>query len=167
MFILSNLYVLYYMYYLVYMYILFRVVYCSVDRLSYVFSCFFFHFLALHNLLGGTINDGIIDHNVKTCIVCVPELGNTSDAESSEDFHPSKKVWHDINISVCCRRLYYNAYNSKVSLLTPLFKTLLLLRQPNFGPKHLISLCFYYYYIPYLYSTFFIHWNTFKSALQF
>ena len=25
----------------------------------------------------------------------------------------------------------------------------------------------YYYYIPYLYSTFFIHWNTFKSALHF
>jgi len=24
-----------------------------------------------------------------------------------------------------------------------------------------------YYYIPYLYSTFFIHWNTFKSALLF
>ena len=93
---------------------------------SLMFCLFFSHLLALHNLLGGTINDGIIDHNVKTCIVCVPELGNTSDAESSEDFHPSKKVWHDINISVCCRRLYYNAYNSKVSLLTPLLKTLLL-----------------------------------------
>lgn len=48
--------------------------------------------LALHNLLGNNINDGIVDHNPKSCIVCVPELGNVSDAESGEDFQPHKKV---------------------------------------------------------------------------
>ncbi|XP_045207764.1 TBC1 domain family member 23-like [Mercenaria mercenaria] len=46
-------------------------------------------YAALHHLLNGQLNDGIVDHNPKSCIVCVPELGNISDAESGDDFKPS------------------------------------------------------------------------------
>ncbi|KAL4229019.1 hypothetical protein ACF0H5_012057 [Mactra antiquata] len=43
-------------------------------------------YAALHHMLEGQINDGIADHNPKSCIVCVPELGNASDSECAEDF---------------------------------------------------------------------------------
>ncbi|XP_052258806.1 TBC1 domain family member 23-like isoform X2 [Dreissena polymorpha] len=43
-------------------------------------------YAALHNLLGSHINEGMVDHNPKQCIVCVPEIGNLSDAENGEVF---------------------------------------------------------------------------------
>jgi hypothetical protein len=53
---------------------------------------------ALHHLLNGQLNDGIVDHNPKSCIVCVPELGNISDAESGDDFKPASAKVRSLNM---------------------------------------------------------------------
>ena len=48
---------------------------------------------ALHNLLQSNLDEGLVDHNPKSCIVCRPELGNHSDTETAEQFNnPVNKV---------------------------------------------------------------------------
>ena len=48
---------------------------------------------ALHNLLQNNLDEGLVDHNQKSCIVCQPDLGEHSDSETAEQFNkPVNKV---------------------------------------------------------------------------
>ncbi|XP_052805288.1 TBC1 domain family member 23-like isoform X2 [Mya arenaria] len=47
---------------------------------------------ALHSMLGEKVNSGLADHNGRSCIVCVPEMGSTSDVDSGEDIAHAHKA---------------------------------------------------------------------------
>ena len=53
-------------------------------------------FSALHTALHGRLS-GLTDHNPRSCIICNPDAGNSTDGEMMEEFHDLDQV----NLTYC------------------------------------------------------------------
>ena len=79
----------------------------------YLLKCHFIHFVlcftALHEALKDNLNEGLVDHNARSCIACNPEAGSVgSDIENMEEFGSLQKV-SKIVLLVLWRKRYYSS----------------------------------------------------------